>query len=173
MVSINWYRVAQVVCAGIVGGAAASAFLAPMNDNAAAAEAIAVAGGIVGFCSSLWGERRSLDEAAEAEELRPAPVPETAASIHEEMRDRVAAVRDAVSRMVETASRAHHDRVAVHERCQVLEEENERLAAHVDAARQARDVLALLPGRPCACASRAGGGGSTKSSRSSRACTTR
>jgi len=153
---VNWHRVVQCGCGFVMGGVAVAFLLAPDSVNVALVAAGAAFAAVLGFSVSFHREGREAERreerAALARAPRPQPqeVPEAALPLHEEMRDRVAATRDALSRMVDTASRMHNDRVSVHARCQRLEEEREHLIDQVVTANRARDVLSSLQAPPLA-----------------------
>ena len=155
--NMNWHRITQVGGAGLASAVIPVAFLTAPTAELMFAEVAAVALGIGSFIYAFLREERALEaerEAAAAEIERAwaygAHVPEDAVPLHEEMRERVAAVREAVTRMAETARLMHSDRVAVHDRCEVLERENAGLVTQVTTANHARDLLASLPAPPLA-----------------------
>lgn len=154
MGNINLNRATQVGGAGLASAVIPVAFLTAPTAELMFVEVAAVALGIGGFIYAFLREERALDaerEATAAEIERAwARVPETALPLHEEMIERVASVREAVSRMAETSRRMQTDRTAVHDRCELLERENAYYVTQITTANHARDLLASLPAPPLA-----------------------
>jgi hypothetical protein len=158
------YRLGLGFSACIIGAVIASLWLIPTSSISSVAQALGMLAGIVGASWCFSAEQSAIEVLIDravydarssflAQKSRPAvadmqPIPEAARPLHEDMTDAVAQARESVARMAKVASAMDRDRRAVHDRCELLEQENEHLATQVEAAHQARNVLALLPAPP-------------------------
>ena len=168
---MNWPRAGIILFSALIGAVLASVILTwlAMTSVFAVLMVVGMICGIVGMSWCLSAEAAKVEEAiglavaaawndwdkAQQRE-KPAtpvpqhmrPIPEAARALHDDMGAEIKILRDQVTRVVSVASAMHRDRVSVHERCAILEQENDHYRAQVMTYSQAKDILALLPGPP-------------------------